>query len=388
MALDRFNIEIEGLEYKEYNSDLYCQINLYDLIEHKVSVPIITPSHTGLILLCDAAIGDNRYFFNRTPTDYSKMDKLIIPEHIKYLKLHLDLEHYTNVIITHELEYIEMHLSMYEVDMNKNLFYNFIKKISQFTNMKSLCIILNYDLTSFLNKRLEPDLPQIETYYIEYDHETHSQVINFINELLPRKLEYLHVNFIIPNINEFTSLKTFKISREGSYKAPLDNLPASLEWLEIHAHDFNHPLNNLPNNMKVLIFNQFRLFNYYDGYKHSLNNLPLSLEVLVMPETDMMDGTTSKEICDNLPVRLRYLSVPKYVNNLEWDALPDSLEVLEALTILSQMNMQDIKVNKLPSSLIEVIISKYDIEDKEMIDNIKIFKDKNCKITSSDKGVL
>ena len=28
MALEKYNIEIEGLDYKEYNSDLYFEINL------------------------------------------------------------------------------------------------------------------------------------------------------------------------------------------------------------------------------------------------------------------------------------------------------------------------------------------------------------------------
>ena len=37
---DMPNIEIEGLDYKEYNSDLYFEINLYDLIENKVSESI------------------------------------------------------------------------------------------------------------------------------------------------------------------------------------------------------------------------------------------------------------------------------------------------------------------------------------------------------------
>lgn len=318
------------------------------------------------------------------------MDKLVIPEHIKYLELNLDLDYYNNIIITNELEYIEMYLSIYDVDMNKNLFHNFITQISQFTNMKSLSIILDYDITRFLNKRQDSNILQIATYEydMEYDLEKiESQVINLINELLPRTLEYLHVNFTIKNINEFTNLKIFKISSEGSYNLPLDNLPASLEWLEIHAHDFNHLLDNLPNNLKVLIFNQFRIFSYYDGFQHSLNNLPLSLRVLVMPETDMMDGTTNVEICNNLPAKLKYLSVSKHVNNLDWNALPDSLEVLEAPNILSQMKNQEIIINKLPKSLREVIIGKEYIEKPEMAGYLEMFREVKCKITSSDRYV-
>lgn len=340
-----------------------------------------------MYIWCNDEIGDDRYDYYRKPPDYSKLDNLVIPEHIKYMVLHLDLEHYNRIIITNELEYVEMHLSMYDIDMNKTILQNFIRQISQFTSLKSLYLILDYDLTRFLNRRQDPNLPQIATYDMEYDSETEKQVIDLINELLPRTLEYLHVNFIIKNINEFTNLKIFKISSEGSYKAPLDNLPESLEWLEIHAHDFNHPLNNLPNNLKVLIFNQFRIFSYYDGYEHSLNNLPMSLKVLVMPETDMMDGTTNVEICNNLPPMLKYLSVPNYVSNLDWNTLPDSLEVLEALNILSKMKKQEIIINKLPKSLKEVIINKNDIENQEMAGYLEIFREVKCKITSSDRYV-
>ena len=51
MALEKYNIEIEGLDYKEYDSnDLYFEINLYDLIKNKVSEPIVSSKYDGLSL--------------------------------------------------------------------------------------------------------------------------------------------------------------------------------------------------------------------------------------------------------------------------------------------------------------------------------------------------
>ena len=377
MALkNRYNIEIEGLDYKEYDyGDLYFEINLYDLIKNKVSEPYVSSEYDGLYIFCDD-IGVNRYD--------SMVNKLVIPEHIKYLILRLDLERYDNMIITHELEYVEMHLSVYDIDMNKIIFHNFIKQISQHSGMKSLCLILDYELENFLNKRLDPNLPHIDTY--TYDcSETELQVINNINEFLPRTLEYLRVNFIIKNINEFTSLRVFKIDDSSSYKFPLDNLPESLEWLEIDATDFNYPLYNLPCKLKVLLFSNSRLWNYDDGYMHSLNYLPLSLEVLVMPDTQMMDGTTKAEICNNLPQKLKYLRVPAMGDtNLDWNALPESLEVLEVSNILCQMHDKKIIINKLPKTLKEVRIKKSYLDCKEMAPYLEIFKETNCKIIGSE----
>jgi len=383
MALEKYNIEIEGLDYKEYNSDLYFEINLYDLIRNKVSEPIVSSKYDGLDIFCNE-VGFDRLDSNGTSSDYSKMDKLVIPEHIKYLVLHLDLERYDNIVITHKLEYVEIHLSIYDIDMNKIIFHNFIKQISQYSDMKSLCLILNYELENFLNRRRILNLPEIDTY--KYDSlEKESQVINYINELLPRTLEYLRVNFIITNINEFTSLRVFKIEDDCSYNVPLDNLPESLEWLEINTDDFNYPLYNLPCKLKVLIFSHNRAWNYTNGYMHSLNFLPLSLEVLFMPDTIMMDGTTKAEICNNLPPKLKYLYVPTMVvNNLDWNALPESLEVLDAPLILYQMQQKEITINKLPKALKEVRIRKAYLDNKTLTSYLEIFKDTNCKITGSD----
>jgi len=377
MALERCNIE--GLDYKEYDSHLYFEIDLYDLIENKVSESIEILEHEGLNIFCNE-VSIDRLDSNNTSPGYSKVDKLVIPEHIKYLALALDLGHYNNMIITDKLEYVEMHLSIYDIDMNMIIFNNFIKQISEYSGIKSLCLILDYELEKF--KRKVANLPQIDTYD---SLEAESQVINKINELLPRTLEYLRVNFIIKNINEFTSLKVFKIDDDCSYNVPLDNLPASLEWLEINAIDFNYPLYNLPCNLKVLIFSSDRILNYSDGYMHSLNYLPLSLEVLFMPDTIMMDGTTKAEICNNLPPKVKYLYVPTMVvNNLDWNALPESLEILDAPQILYRMQLNEITINKLPKALKEVRIRKAYLDNKMLSSYLEIFKDTNCKITGSD----
>ena len=83
----------------------------------------------------------------------------------------------------------------------------------------------------------------------------------------------------------------------------MDNLPASLEYLEIRG-GFNYPLNNLPSNLKVLLIKDIYDYDDYDTRKAiirhctrtqfnqsvNVNRLPKSLEIV--------------EILDNLKLNI------------------------------------------------------------------------------------
>lgn len=236
---------------------------------------------------------------------------LVIPLSIKYLRLDCLASYYKNLILPRTLEYIHLHLSLHDIFKNNILDY-----IRLPTNLKSLSIILDNDIPDTIN----------------YDKNAISEILNNINFKIPKTIEYLKVNFRLANIEEFTNLKILILDgfQNSEFNEPLNNLPTSLEWLEIHSLEFNQPLANLPPNLKVLIFGQNRIWNYYDGYYHSLDGLPSSLEVLHFPECMSLDGKQYLANLINLPSSLKILRIPRVMpNDMNYDCLPDTIEIIE-----------------------------------------------------------
>jgi len=243
----------------------------------------------------------------------------IIPSSIKYLRLDCSATYYKNLILPSTLEYIHLHLSLQDIFKNDILDY-----IKLPTTLKSLSIIL------------DDDMPQDTI--MDYDEDpiadAVSKLINNLNFKIPKTIEYLKVNFQLPNIEEYTNLKILILDgfQNTEFNYPLDNLPASLEWLAIHSLQFNQPLANLPPNLKVLIFGQNRIWNYYDGYHHSLDGLPPSLEVLHFPECMSLDGKQYLANLMNLPPSLKILGIPRVMpDDMNYDCLPDTIEIIEWL---------------------------------------------------------
>ena len=134
--------------------------------------------------------------------------------------------------------------------------------------------LLNYSLynKSFCNLSYG-----IRRLYLNYSFD--QELLN-----LPESLEYLEfkgifnqsLDFLPKSVKEIHFLTMFGADGEpiiSHFNQPLDNLPESLEVLELDCMDFNHSLDNLPKKLKYLKLN-FYAFNF------SLDNLPKSLEYL------------------------------------------------------------------------------------------------------------
>lgn len=251
--------------------------------------------------------------------DETELDrKLIFPYNIKYLRFQCHSLHYDNLILPDTLEYIHLDISLYSFITNFKY-----KNLKLPKSLKHLSLII--DCQRFPKELLNMQVSSISKSINDLmKHIYNTQGENIIN------IEYLKVNFHLPNIEEFTNLKILIL--DGFHNYPLDNLPASLEWLEIHSLQFNQHLANLPPGLKVLIFGQNRILNYYDGYHHSLDGLPPSLEVLHFLECMSLDGKQYLANLMNLPPSLKILGIPRVMpDDMNYDCLPDTIEIIEWL---------------------------------------------------------
>jgi hypothetical protein len=299
------------------------------------------------------------------------LESFIIPENIKYLICHCDSEYYKNIKIPQHIEYLSLYLSLFDIYQN-----NILADIAFPSNLKSLSILINYDNPKIITNEIEDPITtqigtaDIGTADIDVDHvsiqvdiQMAIQVaIERLNKVIPYNLEYLVVNFPISNIEKFVNLKTYIISSEFDYdnfNEPLDNLPASLEWLAIYPKKFNQPLDNLPSGLKYLNVGRNRLWYYFDGYSLPLNNLPASLEILYFPEIISLDGLDYSANLRNLPTNLKILDIPEYIpSNMNFNNLPDSLEIIVWNNFIK--NYEDIA--KFPENLKEIYVDMYQDE--------------------------
>ena len=114
--------------------------------------------------------------------------------------------------------------------------------------------------------------------------------------------------------------------KTGNFNQPIDNLPYSLEYLEIVSEYFNQEINFLPYNLKYLII-ESALFN------QTLDYLPQNLEVL------HIDSNSFNLTFINLPTNLKRLHVTIYLHStnenndiIDFNNLPNSLEYLYVST--------------------------------------------------------
>jgi hypothetical protein len=292
-----------------YDPELYIQINngeeidnKYDKLDNKLD------NKPGLHI-----------WFNDSNLD----DKLPrVPEHIKYIVLICEPIHYADIpklLLSSSLEFVKIRMPLSGIFNHNMLDYIKLSK-----SLKALSLILYNDDPNADAKKIQDAVDLI-----------------IKKSIIPCDIENLLINFYLPNINEYKNLKTLEISgfKNEEYNYSLDNLPESLEWLEIHPIGFNQPVNNLPSNLKVLIFGKNRLENnYHNGYKHLLTNLPYSLEILLLPELLILDKNTKvdetcnlsiQSIFENLPPNLRILRLPQYMpDNINYNLLPDSIEII------------------------------------------------------------
>lgn len=177
------------------------------------------------------------------------------------------------------------------------------------------------------------------------------KINTMLDTILPHnQIEYLYCGFQLKNIATFTNLKTLILERCDIYYS-LDDLPASLIRLEIFADEFNHKLDNLPPNLKILRIDTGGIGYYCSGYPEPLDNLPQGLEILYFPETISMDGEDLPANFDNLPSGLKYLYLPPHLSaQTYFNAIPDTVEVIEFHHYPTHVN----KITKYPKSLKKV----------------------------------
>jgi hypothetical protein len=285
--------------------------------------------------------------------------KIIIPEHIKYLKLDCPPRYYSNLCLHSNLEYLELYIT------TSMIFEDILEYIKIPISVKLLTILLSNDLVDNIDDTIpfHPS-PQIRNVKISTDEKNLMVALEKLNKFIPKNVEYLEINFHISNYENYKSLKTLIIRSEPRdfYPEfqPIDNLPESLEWLDIHHPDFNHPLNNLPSNLKFLRVGQGRISTFTRCYNYNLDMLPISLEVLFFPDNEKhysyVDGYNYDYSLDNLPPNLKILNIPEYIHEgTNFNNLPDSIEILE----WTEFDKYHKYITRFPKNLKEIQVSQY-----------------------------
>ncbi len=177
---------------------------------------------------------------------------------------------------------------------------------------------------------------------------------------LPLTLEFLELNgyFNYPLNNLPDNLKYLKIG--GDFSHPLDNLPDNLKYLIIRG-SFSHPLNNLPENLNYLLIT-------LNSYNYNLDNLPSELKYLNIFLFDIFNGDFN-----NLPKKLEYLNITSYSYGFykkKLDLLPNNLKYLGCN--FDSGNNSNI-LDNLPNSLEELNIY-YNLSLESLPNSIKILK--------------
>lgn len=282
----------------------WCNITIYNI------------QYTSYIMIetSDYWIIENKFIFK--PLFNKKLDKQLdnyIDLISKYDELIFSNFLYLNILINNN--YINNYKDNFNLVNNylSSFFNNEIKFLP--TNLKSVIFgeKFNKPVNLPLNLRsvifddefnqpitLPPNLTHLTLGY------TFNQPIN-----LPCDLTHLTLGYTFNQLVNLPNIKYLSLSNNN--KNIVDMLPSSIEELEL-GPQFNSPLDNLPNNLKKLVFKyDYTSFLSYN-YNYELNNLPNSLEYL------KLKSTYSKPII-NFPVNLKiiecYEKYSEYINELK-----------------------------------------------------------------------
>jgi hypothetical protein len=195
----------------------------------------------------------------------------------------------------------------------------------------------------------------------------HHSYYDNISELKDYEIDILDLLNYYGTIYEFP--KNLKhIIFNYNFNCPLDNLPNTLEILDLKNSNFNYSVDNLPINLKILKIG--------NSFNYEVDNLPNSLKVLTL-------GLSFNKKINLLPSSLKKLKIDGNFNQ-SIDNLPNNLTYLilnnnynDDITILPNLEFLEIghKFNKniyyLPYSL------------KALIFNINTF-DSNVKININE----
>ena len=283
----------------------------------------------------------------------------------KYItsKERLNLES-TSKLYREELQtqFDEMH-RLSKIIFLKNIYkYRFTNILYDFEEFNPNIIPIMTKKLSFLHKFNNQiyNLPKKLTHLSftpNYDPNNNTLIYSYFNKLLidlPKSLTHLtlssaymqpfptftgkltHLSLVFENNNYY-----------NKYCNIIDLLPNSLIYLALDR-EFNFNIDNLPKNLKYLIFNKVKsLFN------QSIDNLPESLTHLTL-------GNSFNQSIDNLPKTLTHLTLG-YDFNKPIDKLPESLT---HLTLGYDFNQP---IDNLPNSLTHLTLG-YDFN--QPIDNL------------------
>lgn len=198
------------------------------------------------------------------------------------------------------------------------------------------------------------------------------------------------------NDETLEELKDYKkVIFDCRFNQPIDNLPNNIEYIEFNnlsekyeskATDFNQSVDNLPSNLKTLVLR-------VNKFDYTLDLLPESLEILYFEcvETICVDGgvydpeTGMKRIYfDNLPINLKKIIIDIGNFNSPLDNLPDSLE---NLTLISTLNLS--KLDNLPKKLKELTINGSYFNDlNNLPDSLEVLKLKRIDMNIHYKKMI
>lgn len=244
-------------------------------------------------------------------------------------------------------------------ELNINIFRLIQEKSNEYE--KIIFTINDGELKGIENKQIE--IKFIKSKDVVYEIDLIGTKINqLITNIYNKQIKSIDINFSscstkTQQLDFFPSfIKDIKMCFKFNCDI-FDNLPEDLERLEIqdipNALEITKELNNLPNKLKVLI-----MVNVW--YNLGLDNLPSSLEVLELGFKNLYLNKF-----DNLPSNLKYLKI-NFINRKknkipELNNLPDSLEYIEL------ENYNGFIINKYPKNLKKI---KYRTEEEKELTNV------------------
>lgn len=160
-----------------------------------------------------------------------------------------------------------------------------------------------------------------------YDYSRDETIMNLIKE--KKKVRLTNE---IDRPLDFLPYGIEELSIGSAFNYPIDNLPASLKYLEISKFGdmgyccFNQKLDYLPVGLEEL-----RLYYCNNGaYEQCIDNLPSNLKILFIHNHKYFSATSSCQILGNLPESIEVLQLHNYDFDYNLQVLPSKLKNFEA----------------------------------------------------------
>jgi len=164
------------------------------------------------------------------------------------------------------------------------------------------CVLLDDEFITFLLKRYK------KMYLYERSKEWFHKIPNYITHLILDFECYSDINLdkLHNGLQSLVIIDTTNYNYNKRFNKPLENLPQSLETLEIISPMFNQPIDLLPISLTFLSIRS-------NSFNQSLSNLPSNLYRLTIDISDKYGSCTYlTDNLMNLPEELKKLQIAKY----------------------------------------------------------------------------